>query len=115
MLTGRYERGIAATDLQWFLESNASYQDERYTSSGNFTQLDDFWLVDARVGLSSEIWSVIAYVDNLFDDDTISSAGSAIDLAEGYVDTPGVAPPGLPTAFLPPPRTYGLRFQVNYR
>lgn len=119
VLTGRYENDLFNTGMLWFLEGNASYQSERYTGSGNFTQLDDFWLADARLGLTNDNWNIMLYVENLFDDDTISSSGGNTDVAAGYVATPegipGVIPPTLPTAFLPPPRTAGMRVQYQYR
>ena len=52
-------------------------------------------------------------LENIFDDDTIQSSGGNIDLAAGYVDSGSVAPPGLPTAFLPQPRTFGVRLNFN--
>ncbi len=112
--TGKYEVPLAATGLDWFIESNASYQSERFTSADNFTVLDDFWKVDARLGLSGDRWTLIGYVNNLFDDNTITSASGNPDVAAGYVDTIGTVPPFLPTAFLPQPRTYGLRFRYQY-
>jgi outer membrane receptor protein involved in Fe transport len=115
VLTGRYENRLFNTGMDWYVESNASYQSERYTSAGNYTELDDFWLADARFGVTNEAWSIIAYVNNVFDDDTISSSGGNPDVAQGFVDATGVAPPFLPTGFLPPPRTAGLRVQYQYR
>jgi iron complex outermembrane receptor protein len=115
VLTGRYENRLFNTGMDWYVESNASYQGERYTSADNYTELDSFWLADARFGVTDESWSVIAYLNNVFDEDTISSSGGNPDVAQGYVDATGVAPPTLPTGFLPPPRTAGLRVQYQYR
>ncbi len=114
VLTARYEGETGVTGWTWFLEGNASWQDERYTSSSNFTILDDYWLADARLGAGNDNWEVIAYMTNVFDDNTISSSGGNSDL-NSLVDLPGLTNPPdfVTTAFLPPPRTVGLR--VRYR
>ena len=118
VVTGRYEVPLAATGLDWFIESNGSYQSERYTSADNFTELDEFWKVDARIGLMGDSWDLIAYVNNLFDDNTISSNSGAVDVAAGYVNAANLsgnlAPPTLAAAFLPQPRTYGLRLLYQF-
>jgi outer membrane receptor protein involved in Fe transport len=114
LLTGNYSWPVPGTDFSLFTDWNVKYTDERFTSADNFTKLDDYWLADWRAGLSGEKWSFIGYVDNVFDEDTISSSGGNIDLAEGYVDSGSLAPPGLPTAFLPRPRTFGIRLLYNF-
>ena len=113
VLTGRYENTLF-TDVTWYLESNASWQTERYTSADNFTKLEDYWLADVRLGFSGEAWDVIAYVNNVFDDDTITSSGGNTDVAAGYVASETLTPPTLTTAFLPPPRTAGLRVLLRF-
>ncbi len=116
VVTGRYENSLFDTGMQWFIEGNASYQSERYTSSENYSVLDEFWLADARVGLTNQNWNIMLYVNNLFDDDTISSSGGNTDVAAGYAGAaPALVPPTFSTAFLPPPRTAGLRFHYQYR
>ena len=66
------------------------------------------------IGISSENWDVLLYVDNVFDDDTVKSAidvGSQVNTARM-----GVFPPG-PTdgvvVSMPDPRIIGLR--AGYR
>ena len=113
VVTARYGRPLFNTGLDWYAESNGSYQSERYTSADNFTELDSFWLVDARFGLSHERWEGVFYINNLFDDETLSSSGAAIDFV-GYVDADGLVPPSLSTAFLPPPRTAGVRLKYFF-
>ena len=61
--------------MQWFIEGNASDQSERYTSSENYSMLDEFWLADARVGLTNQNWNIMLYVNNLLDDDTVRFSG----------------------------------------
>ena len=114
VLTGTYRRPIGSRGWELIVDGNLNYLDERFTSADNFTLLDDHWLADLRLGLRGDQWQVLAYVENLFDDDTITSSGGNIDLAEGYVDSGLLAPPGLPTGFLPRPRIFGVRVQLDY-
>lgn len=113
VLTMRYGQPLFSTGLDWYIESNGSYQSERYISADNFTELDSFWLVDARFGLSHERWEGVFYITNLFDNETLSSSGAAIDFV-GYVEADSFVPPSLSTAFLPPPRTAGLRLKYFF-
>jgi outer membrane receptor protein involved in Fe transport len=115
VLTGRYEALWNYPGWIWFIEGNASYQDERYTSADNFTKLDDFWIADARFGVTDDNWEIILYLDNVFDDNTITSSGGNPDL-NSIVDVPGVtaAPDFLATAFLPAPRTLGARLRYRF-
>jgi outer membrane receptor for ferrienterochelin and colicin len=116
VLTGRYENNLFNSGMQWYIESNTSYQSERFTSSSNYSVLDEFWLTDVRFGVDNKNWNIIAYVENIFDDNTISSSGGNTDVAAGYVGAaPSVVPPTLATAFLPLPRTAGVRVQYQYR
>jgi len=115
VVAAKFEKPLAATGLDWFVESNASYMGKRYTGAGNFTQLDKFWKADVRLGLSGDRWDLVGYVNNVFDDNTITSASGNPDVAVGYIDNfDSPAPPTLPTAYLPDPRIYGLRFRYQY-
>ncbi len=105
----RWQAGLVGS-IDYFLESGIQYQDDRFTSDKNQLVLPSHVLVDFRVGLQNDEWTIIAYVDNAFDDDTVKS---------GFEDG------SLPTFFqmgsffnkgtviLPDPRTFGLR--VSYR
>jgi outer membrane receptor protein involved in Fe transport len=115
VLTGRFEDEWNYPGWTWFIEGNASYQDERYTSADNFTQLDDFWIADARFGVADDNWEIILYLNNVFDDNTITSSGGNPDL-NTIVDAVGVtaAPDFIATAFLPAPRTLGARLRYRF-
>ena len=108
-------RPLGRADLDWFVEANAQYQDERYTTDNNEAQLDSYWMVDARGGLTGDRWSAIFYVDNVFDDDTLLNWGNSPDFGAAAVDS-GLS--GLfqvmEIAALPKPRTVGMRFTVDY-
>ncbi len=117
-LTGRYQRPIGNGDLNWFFEGNSSFQGKRFIDESNTKRMDDYWLTDLRTGIETDRWSVLAYVNNVFDDDTIRSG---VD-AGGFVDatlTPGTfgftfAPADNLIASLPDPRHWGVRASIRY-
>lgn len=115
VLQSSYTRQFLDLDFDWFVDVNASWEDERAVDENNFTKFDDYWLVDARLGLSAEQWEVIAYVDNVFDDDTIRTGGTGPDFGNQVVETGFTAGFGALYTFgiLPEPRTAGIR--ANYR
>lgn len=113
-------------DREFFIEADAQWTDDRYTDITNTAYVKAFWNADLRVGLQADNWEVLAYVTNLFDDDTVRSAGGGPGLGccfvLGSAIDNGQVPPAvdvlvdLPlgvTAFLPPPRIVGLR--ASYR
>lgn len=126
-------RGQLAEDRSWFIDVAARWQDRRYLEDDNSIWLDSYVLTDARFGIEGRRWSAIAFVDNLFDDNTVKTAGTgpAIALSNfrfGQVVAPGqtavvggrasglIPSPIIPTlvfASLPDPRTY--RVQIAYK
>ncbi len=115
VLQGNYTRQFFSLDFDWFIETNATWQDERFLTEDNLVKFDDYWLVDLRLGLSAESWEAIAYVDNLFDDDTIITGGNGPDFGQQITETGFLAGFGSLQWFgvLPEPRTVGIR--ANYR
>ena len=111
-----YRRPLPGGLLEAFAEFDARYQDEVFTSVSNFTTQDSYWLADLRAGLQGDRWKLLAYLSNVFDDDTIrTSAGGNPDFAVGAVDK------GLPTspvfqttATLPDPRVFGMRLSYEF-
>jgi outer membrane receptor protein involved in Fe transport len=101
-------------EMDWFLEGDGSFMDERFVAPANVLALDSFWLFNFRAGVSADNWEAVAYVNNAFDDDTVKSGLDNID--PRYVATDAsfnVLVPNGARYMLPDPRTYGLR--VNYR
>ena len=115
VLTTNFTRQFFGGEFDWFIEANASWQDERFAEDNNDIKFNDFWLVDARLGLQGEKWDAIMYIDNLLDDDTIRTGGSGPDFGEQVTYTGFTAGFGITHFFgtLPTPRTLGLR--LNYR
>ena len=111
--TVAYMHNLTA-ETDWFVETNFQYQDERFVDEANNLALDSYWLANLIGGVKSSQWDVIAYVDNVFDDDTIRSGLGNIDIR--YLNaSPSftVMTPNSARALLPDQRAYGLR--VNYR
>jgi outer membrane receptor for ferrienterochelin and colicin len=110
-LTGnaRWQAGLVGS-TDYFLESDFSFQDDRYASDKNQMVFPSYWLVNVRTGVVNETWDFIAYVDNALDDDTVKTG-----FEDGDIPTFGATFNFLNhgTIILPDPRTYGLR--VNYR
>ncbi|RMF94561.1 MAG: TonB-dependent receptor [Gammaproteobacteria bacterium] len=113
-ISGRYQRPFDAS-RDWFIEGDASFTDERFVQANNTLALDSYWTSNLRVGLSSDHWEVIAYVDNLFDDDTVKEGLDNID--SRYLAFPSFGSILVPNGaryLLPDPRTYGLRVAWRY-
>jgi iron complex outermembrane recepter protein len=69
-----------------------------------------YGLLDLRAGLAGDRWTATAYVDNLLDEDRIQSAIRFIDLGT----TENFAPQRDYLAFLPRPRTAGVRVTFDF-
>ena len=69
-------------------ELAAQYQGKRYFDQYNAQFFDSFVNTDARLTWERENWSVTAYVENLFDDDTIRSGFTQGDFF-GLFSSPG--------------------------
>ncbi len=115
VLQTNYTRQFRNLDFDWFVDINASWEDERFLDENSFTKFDDYWLVDARLGLSAEKWEAIVYIDNVFDDDTIRTGGTGPDFGRQVAETGFTAGFGALYTFgiLPDPRTVGVR--ASYR
>lgn len=115
-LSAEYQRQLNS-DIDWFVQFDANYVDERIESPEYDVIMEEYWEADVRAGLTGENWEVVAYVDNVFDDDTVRTGFLAPDFR-----TFGVAP--FPPPFtviltnagyykLPDPRQWGVR--ASYR
>ncbi len=122
-----YRTGITKTaDL--FIEADVQWTDRRYTNFTNRAWVNEYWNADVRVGLESDNWNVLVYVNNVLDDDTVRSTGGGPGLGCCFVlgsridasatqQVPSAAVmvdlPLFTTGFLPAPRIIGLR--ASYR
>lgn len=107
--------GDVSADLNWFFDTDIRYQSKRYTSYENSLWMDPYWLVDLRAGLKTDTWNVTAYVNNLFDDDTIKASG--VYLQAWNVSYQAPRPTTLlsgGSGILPDKRQFGVRASVNF-
>jgi len=102
------------------IEGDLIYQDERFLDQTNTITFAPYTLVNLRAGFTSDTWDLIAYVDNVFENDEIRTGFASPFTGPGSEFVLGG--PGEPNAFvfqsgfvgiLPDKRQVGLR--VNYR
>ncbi len=121
-----YMAPLLNTGLEWYSEVNFRYQDERFVEDFERIVLPTHSITDLRLGVQAERWDAQFYVLNLFDNDTILSAGTGpgipdSDFRFGFVAQRPfaisvAAAPKIPTsvyANMPRPRQLGIR--VAYR
>lgn len=106
--------------VNFLLEGDIIYQDERFLDQTNTITFAPYTLVNLRTGFSTDHWDVIAYVDNLFQNDEIRTGFASPFTGPGTEFVLGTG--GEPNAFvfqsgfvgvLPDKRQGGIR--VNYR
>jgi len=89
---------------------DAQYRSKRYTDESNLAYLDAYTLVNARVGLDADNWGLMLYVDNLLDQDEVTTAQRNIDFGRPE----GFAPGRAFQAYLPKPTTWGIRAEYRF-
>jgi iron complex outermembrane receptor protein len=105
----QYRQPVSAA-LEGFIEASSQFRSKRFLDETNLATLDSYWLFGLRAGVDSGNWSLWAYVDNLFDNDTVQTAQKFVDYArpDGFAPSRGVL------AYLPEPRTLGIRGEVRF-
>lgn len=113
--SARLQRPFLDTPYEYLLEVSGSWQDKRWAEPENLVELDSYALMDVRIGLVSDQWEVIAYVDNVLDDDTFKTGGSGPDFGQQVTDLGFTAGLGTTHYFanMPDPRVFGIR--AGYR
>ena len=107
-------RSELTSSTDWFVELQTSFRDERYSNQSNLLKFDSYWLTDLRVGVAGSNWEVIAYADNLFDDDTIRDGfNTGGYIRDFFIAGPTFVLPDSAQFYLPPPRMVGVR--ASYR
>ena len=111
-----YTRSFGTTGMEWFVEGNTSFQDERWLDPENTVSFDAYWLTDMRLGLIADRWDALIFVDNVFADDTIKTGGSGPDFGLqvrqlGFLAGFGV---GHYFATAPDPRVVGVRASYKF-
>jgi iron complex outermembrane receptor protein len=73
VVTGRYSHSIAG-DLRGFVEADGRYTSDRPTDEFNVRFIPAQTIVNAQVGVETDRWTALIYVENLFNQDKIQNA-----------------------------------------
>ena len=102
-------------DTNWFVELQSRFRDERFSNQNNLLKFDSYWISDLRVGLTSGDWRVVAYVENLFDDDTVRDGfNTGGDLRNFSIAGATFVLPDSAQFYLPSPRILGVRASYTF-
>ena len=120
LVMGGEVRGNLANDRKWFVDTDVRYQSDRFTSFENSLVMNAYWLADLRAGVRSKKWSLTAFVNNLFNDDTMKASAVYIqNFSIAYLTATGRTPiasqsPSGARALLPDKRQVGVRFNFDF-
>ena len=108
-----YRAPFGGNGNSWFVELNSQYRSKRYVDEANLSWMPSYTNLDVRAGVDFGRYSVIGFINNLTDDDTIRSAQRNIDPGNPEGFAPGRAIIG----YLPEPRVAGVRliYRFSYR
>ncbi|WP_448586284.1 TonB-dependent receptor [Thermaurantiacus sp.] len=109
-LGGEYRAPFRSGADSWFLGLAGRYRSKRFTDESNLVFLPEVWLMELRAGVDWRRASVVFYIDNLLDTDKIQNAQRNVDFGrpEGFAPGRGFL------AYLPNPRTFGVRAAIRY-
>ena len=79
-LYGQYDAPLADS-RSWFARTDVTYIGKRYDSIANFAWVPEQVRANLRAGLRSDAWEFTAYVNNVFDDDTLEASRYQSDSA----------------------------------
>jgi iron complex outermembrane receptor protein len=100
--------------LSFFGHGSFSYVDERYGSAQNFpsTEFGSMEILNLRLGIRSEQWSLTAYGNNLLND--LEKQASVAPSNGAFIDENGELDANLSQVFVNRPMTVGLMLQFYY-
>lgn len=78
-----YEREVGANGLSLFANTSFSYEDAKYIQVDNLAKTGDAFLLNARLGVRTEHWSLTLFGRNLTDEDAIPLATRWFDYRYG--------------------------------
>ena len=70
---GQYSGELSDT-RSWYARADLTYIGKRYDSIANFAYVPGQFRTNLRAGLTGDRWEVVAFVNNLFDDDTLEAS-----------------------------------------
>jgi len=94
----------------WFAELNGQYRSRRYVDEANLSWMPSYTNLNFQLGFEFERFTLIGFVNNLTDDDTIRSAQRNVDPGRPE----GFAPGRAVIAYLPEPRMAGIRLIYRF-
>lgn len=109
-LNAFYSREIGSTGNTWFVEAAGRYRSKRFVDEANLSWTPDYTIIDLTAGVELNNLTFTAFVRNVTDDDTIQSAQRQVDPG----NPEGFAPGRAIVAYLPEPRTFGVRASVAF-
>ena len=68
-------------DRNWYVRTDLTYIGKRYDTIANFAYVPGQFRTNLRAGLRSGQWELVAFVNNLFDDDTLEASRGQSDSA----------------------------------
>lgn len=105
-----YSRQYGAQGNSWFVESAARHRSKRFVDEANLSWTPAYTIVDVSAGIEFDRLTLVAFVRNLTDEDSIQSAQRQVDPG----NPEGFAPGRAIVAYLPEPRTFGLRATMSF-
>lgn len=105
-----YRGPIGNSGNTWFVELNGLYRSKRFLSEANLAWMPSYTNYDLHAGLEFDNFSVIGFITNLTDDDTIRNAQRNVDAGRPE----GFAPGRAVIAYLPEPRVAGVRLIFRF-
>ena len=91
-----YRAALDRRGNSWFVELDGQYRSKRYVDEANLSWMPSYTNLDLRAGLEFDRFSVIGFIDNLTDEDTIRSAQRNVDPGDPEGFRPGSGSDRLP-------------------
>ncbi len=82
LVLGMLATNQLTSELDAFLRTDYVYESEKWNQSGNFNKIGSRNLVNLRLGVQAENWTLAGYVSNLLDDDTPLAALDFFDFGD---------------------------------
>jgi outer membrane receptor protein involved in Fe transport len=120
VVLGAVARQQVNAELDGFLRMDFIYESERWSQAANFGQIPDRELVNLRLGLEAEQWTLNGYVTNLLDDNSALATLNFVNFDDGSTGTAGATLSNGNMAnmwSLNPQRgrNWGVEFQYRFR
>lgn len=109
-LSAFYSRTFGSNGDSWFVDLSGRYRTKRFVDEANLSWTPAYAILDLTAGVDLGNVTLTAFVRNLTDDDTIRTAQRQVDPGnpEGFAPGRGIV------AYLPEPRTFGIRAAFRF-